>query len=248
MQQPFPALWEKWLWEKWRTYRLMPESARQGIRERTLVLIAEKRFEACGGLKEITDEMRVLVSAQASLLILVPGSRNFFPSLKSILIYPVAFRDQARRHFGRSDFDQEQDRGTLLGESWISGSVILSWDNVKRGAAGDPDGINVVLHEFAHQLDESDGSPDGAPELDAMEDYQRWAGVFQRRFDEMASALERGREPLLDEYGATDAAEFFAVATETFFSSPLRLKREMRDLYEELQRYYAVDPAKWEGK
>lgn len=247
MARPFPARWEKWLWEKWHSYRLMPEEVRRGIRERTAVLMEEKRFEGCGGLPAVTEEMRVLVLGQAAVLLLVPGSRDFFPRLRSILIYPGAFRDRARRRFGRSETDEEREWQTLLGESWDTGSLILSWDNVKRGAAGDPDGVNVVLHEFAHQLDQGDGSPDGVPALDTFEDYQRWAEVFQRRFDQMSSLLAQGREPLLDEYGATDAAEFFAVATEAFFSTPRRLKREMGDLYDELRRYYGVDPGEWKS-
>lgn len=248
MAEPFPPRWEKWLWEKSRSYRLLPDDLREQVRQRTLVLAAEKRFEACGGLEAVTEEMQVLVLAQAALLILVPGSRNFFPALKSILLYPRAFQDRARRHFGRREGDEELDRGELLGESWTSGSLILAWDSVKRGAAGtDPDGINVVLHEFAHQIDEAgDGHVDGVPALESFEDYERWAAVFQRRFDEMASLLEQGREPLLDEYGATDPAEFFAVATEAFFATPRRMKREMADLYAELRRFYAVDPAAWE--
>lgn len=248
MAQPFPPSWEKWLWQKWRSFRLMPEDVREQVRRRTLVLAAEKRFEACGGLESVTEEMRVLVLAQAALLILVPGSRNFFPDLRSILVYPGAFRDRVRRRFGRRECDDERDREELLGESWTSGSLILAWDSVKRGASGaDPDGVNVVLHEFAHQIDEAgDGSVDGVPALESLEDYERWAGVFQRRFEEMITQLEQGRQPLLDDYGATDPAEFFAVATETFFSAPRRLKREMADLYAELRRFYEVDPAAWE--
>lgn len=245
MSEPFPALWEKWLQERWKIYRSLPEEVRAGVRQRVAVLVREKRFEACGGLERITDEMRVLVLAQASLLLLVPGCRDFFPRLRSILIYPGAFRDQARRRFGRPEEEEERDRGTLLGESWSSGSLILSWDSVKRSAWGDPDGINVVLHEFAHQLDLDDGSTDGVPGLGSLEDSQRWAEVFQRRFDQMTSQLAEGREPVLDEYGATDPPEFFAVATEAFFETPRRLKREMGDLYEELRRYYGVDPARW---
>lgn len=246
LREPFPRTWEKWLREKWRAYRIMPEEVRQAIRQRTAVLFAEKRFEACGDLEEVTEPMRVLILAQAALLLLVPGSRGFFPSLRSILVYPVAFRDRVRRRFGRSEPDEEIDRGILLGESWSTGSLILSWDDVNRGAAGEADGVNVVLHEFAHQLDQGDGSSDGAPELETMEDYDRWTRIFQRRFEEMTARVARGREPLLDEYGATDPAEFFAVATEAFFETPRRLKREMRDLYEELRRFYAVDPAAWE--
>jgi len=243
-KRSFPAEWERVLQERWPRYRRLPEELRAGIRERILVLQAEKRFEACGGLAAVTDEMRVLILGQAALLLLGGGGRDYFPRLRSILVYPNAYRDQAERRFGWGE-DDERDLGVRLGESWTSGSVVLAWDSVKHGAAGRHDGINVVFHEFAHQLDQDDGRSDGVPPLETQEDYLRWAEVFQARYEELLEEIHDGRAPLLDEYGATDPAEFFAVATETFFERPRRMRREMGDLDEELRRYYEVDPAGW---
>ena len=134
----------------------------------------------------------------------------------------------------------------LYGESWETGSVILSWDNTLAGGRNDDDGMNVVIHEFAHQIDQYDGIADGVPKLPTREDYARWASVMELHYRELKEASKtRDPEPFLDPYGATDPCEFFAVATESFFEDPLDLEYEHPELYEELAKFYGLDPAGW---
>ena len=129
-----------------------------------------------------------------------------------------------------------------LGEAWTSGVVVLSWDDVQLGAADVRDGHNVVLHEFAHQLDQEDGSADGAPILPRRSMYSAWGRVLGAEYEELREAAETGKKSVLDAYGATEPAEFFAVATEAFFEKPIQLKKKHPELYEELKSFYGQDP------
>lgn len=210
----------------------------------TRVLMEEKNFEPCGALTGVSDEMRLIISAQAALTILGKKNHHYFPRLRSILVYPGAFRDHGRRRF---DIPEAGDRGVLYGESWETGSVILSWDNVVAGGRNADDGMNVVIHEFAHQLDQYNGIADGIPQLADRAAYARWGAVMGPEYDALvaASADRSGPEPFLDPYGATHPAEFFAVASETFFEEPWDLVEEHPELYEELAKFYGLDPASW---
>lgn len=209
------------------------------------VLMHRKRFVPCGGLEKVTDEQKVLICAQAALPIVALPNHKFYPRLKSILVYPGAFRDRGRRRWGISDVESDSVR---LGESWQTGSVILSWDSVVAGAANDDDGMNVVIHEFAHQLDQVDGAADGIPILKSREAYKRWVKVFYRNYEKLVEQVEsgKGRRAFLDPYGATNPAEFFAVASETFFEEARDLKIKHPDLYVELSSYYHLDTASWD--
>ncbi len=224
-------------------YRTLPKEIKTTLQGYTNLLIHDKSFEACGGLPEVTDEMKLVISAQAALLLVGLRKRHFYPRLKSILVYPGAFHDRGRRRFGIHD----EDRGTLLGESWETGSVILSWESVLAGARNADDGMNVTIHEFAHQLDQADGAADGVPILGSRDAYRQWSEIFQREYEELVEEVNnrRGPEPFLDPYGATNPAEFFAVASETFFEEPRELKEEHSELYEQLRSFYGLDPAGW---
>lgn len=224
---------------RWRAIPTDLQSRFAGI---TRVLMEEKNYEACGGLAEVGDEMKLVIAAQAALTILGKNDHGFFPRLHSILLYPGGFRDRGRRRFGIDD----EDRGVLFGESWETGSVILSWDNVLAGGRNDDDGMNVVIHEFAHQIDQYNGIADGVPKLKSRDDYVRWGSVMERHYEELKEASKtRDPEPFLDPYGATDPCEFFAVATEAFFEDPLDLEYEHPELYELLAAFYELDPAGW---
>lgn len=223
-------------------WRWIPSDLQTRFAGYTRVLIEEKNYEPCGGLGEVSDEMKLIIAAQAALTVLGKSVPDFFPRLHSILVYPGGFRDRGRRRFGIDD----EDRGLLYGESWETGSVILSWDNVLAGGRNDDDGMNVVIHEFAHQIDQYNGIADGVPKLKTREDYLRWATVMERHYEELKHAAKtREPEPFLDPYGASDPCEFFAVATEAFFEDPLDLEYEHPGLYEELMRFYGLDPAGW---
>jgi len=244
LHSPVPDSWQQVIDEQFpRSNRIPPDIGKRivGIAR---ILAEEKNFEACGGFPEITEEVKALICLQAAILIVKLPKHKFYPRLQSILVYPGAFHDRGQRRFGVS---KEPSRGTHLGESWQTGSVILSWESVVAGARNDDDGMNVTIHEFAHQLDQVNGAADGVPILRNLKAYRRWAEVFQRNYEEHVDDVEDGRggEPLIDPYGATNPAEFFAVASETFFEEAKKLEKKHPDLYTELREYYGVDPAGW---
>lgn len=202
------------------------------------IFLAEKSFEGCGGLG-LTEEMKVTIAAQACILLL-HRETDIYPDVESILVYPGAYRAPAKSSEGGIVIEGEQAR---LGESWMRGVVVLAWDHVKSGAAQPADGQNVVLHEFAHQLDAEDGAMDGAPDLGARARYTSWAHVLGAEFGELSRTLHAHIGSDIDPYGATNPAEFFAVITEMFFEKPRALKQRHPELYEELAAFYRQDPA-----
>ena len=246
--QAFPEAWVKILSDEFGIYAKLPTPLREMLHQHVRVFLEEKNFEACGGLEEVDERMRLLIAAQACVLLLGLKDHRYYPKLRSVLVYPGAFHDARRKTFHLADDD---DREIRLGESWTSGSVILSAESVVAGARNEDDGMNVVMHEFAHQLDQADGVGDGAPILaqsavyEDSGDYEAWARVLGENYQEMLDDLFERRRPVLDPYGATNPAEFFAVATETFFEEPERLQKEAPDLYAALQKFYGLDPVAW---
>jgi Mlc titration factor MtfA (ptsG expression regulator) len=236
--QPFPPGWSEVLEKNVPIYGRLSELDRAELRGLIQVFLDEKIFEGCGGL-EITDEIRVTIAAQACLLLL-RRETDIYPKLITILVYPSAYVSNMPQHSPQG-IVTEGPQGRL-GEAWTSGVVVLSWDDVLSGAADVRDGHNVVFHEFAHQLDQEDGSADGAPILPRRNLYSAWARVLGEEYAELQKAAETGKKSVLDTYGATEPAEFFAVATEAFFEKPVQLKKKHPELYEELKMYYAQDP------
>lgn len=240
-QRPFPSQWEPALQRGVPVYGALTPEQQERLRKLVQVFIARKTFYGCAGL-EVTDEMRVVIAAQACLLLLNNG-KQVYPKLKSVLVYPAAFRVDRADH--QEDGTVSSGGRDLAGESWSNGKVILSWDSVERGVADFNDGNNVVLHEFAHQLDSESGSTNGAPAL-RSNSYRTWSAVFSSHFDNLRHRAMRRRATVMDTYGATNPAEFFAVATETFFEKPHQLAERRPDLYAELRQYYQVDPRDWD--
>jgi Mlc titration factor MtfA (ptsG expression regulator) len=216
----------------------LSEADRKELEGLVRAFLAEKSFEGCGGL-EITDEIRLTIAAQACLLLLHRGS-DLYPNLEVVLVYPSAYRAKTKRVEGGVVIEEE---GVRLGESWTRGTVVLAWDSVKRDARSLFDGHNVVLHEFAHQLDSEDGAMDGAPDLGSFARYTEWARVLGEEYQELTARLHEGRPSDIDDYGATSPPEFFAVVTEMFFEKPRTLRRRHPALYAELEAFYAQDPA-----
>ena len=203
------------------------------------VLLDEKRFEGCGGLR-ITDEIRVTIAAQAAVLLL-HRETGYYPTLRTILVYPNAYVAHGKRP--QPDGTVVEGPQVRLGESWQRGALVLSWSAVIRGAADAGDGRNVVFHEFAHQLDGESGAMEGAPALGASARYREWARVLSAEYETLAADLHHGHRSLIDAYGATSPAEFFAVVTELFFERPAAMKRRHPELYGELAGFYRQDPA-----
>lgn len=233
----FPAEWEAILHRGVPFYRFLSDADRRELRSYVRWFIGSKEFEGCAGL-EITDEIRVTIAAQACLLLL-HRETPCYERLHSIRVYPGA-------HFAQNSAE------TALGESWEHGLVLLAWDAARVGAANPFDGENVVLHEFAHQLDREDGEMDGAPLLtrgmppgQQAGVYASWARVLGGEYEELRRSIDQGARTVLDSYGGSNPVEFFAVATECFFEKPRQLARKHPDLYAALKQFYRQDPASW---
>jgi Mlc titration factor MtfA (ptsG expression regulator) len=242
-RQPFPAEWREILKRRVPYIRRLPIDLQLQLKRHMQVFLAEKAFIGCDGLV-VTPEMRVTIAAQACLLLLNRRKTRYFPRLGQILVYPGAFVVN-RSHTDGAGVLQEQ-RQVLSGESWTQGQVILSWQDTLDGAAVADDGRNVVIHEFAHQLDQEKGHANGAPGLALSSQYKAWSRVLGHEFAQLQAAAARGDETLLSPYGATNPAEFFAVASEVFFEQPLPLAVQHPALYEQLSRYYRVNPLSWQ--
>ncbi|MGK7873742.1 MAG: zinc-dependent peptidase [Xenococcaceae cyanobacterium] len=239
--KPFPLHWVTILKRNIPLYKRLPESLRRPLHGHINIFLAEKQFIGCGGL-QITDEIKLTIAAQACLLLLNERG-NYYPKLYSILVYPSAFIVNKTTPLGDHYLEGKQ---VVSGESWgRSGLVVFSWDHVKRDAMDEKNGQNVVLHEFAHQLDQEGGSAEGVPILEQTSAYVTWARVLGKEYKKLQREVERGLKTVIDEYGATDPAEFFAVATETFFEKPKQMKMLHPALYNELKRYYKLDPVEW---
>ena len=223
-------------------YRAMPAELREQLLGHTNVFLAEKEFIGRGG-QEVTDEVRYIVAGTACVLLLNREPR-YFPGFTSILIYPDTYEGSAVRYDGMVEV---HERTARAGESWHRGPIVLSWGDVIRGVSNTDDGFNVVLHEFAHKLDEQAGGTDGMPELHEADDFDEWVDVLTREYEALHQRVARRKNRVLDEYGLTSPPEFFAVATESFFEKPRAMKSRLPDLYEQLQRFYRVDPAGWRG-
>ena len=235
---PIPPSWNEIIAQRVPIANRLTESERDKLLRLTQVFLREKHIEGCDGL-ELTQEMKVTIAAQACML-LVNLDAGCYPGLQTVLVYPGTYRPRHPTWF-KHDLGSTEAR---LGESWRQGVVVLSWDSVVGDAANAFDGHNVALHEFAHQLDQQDGVADGTPLLETRSAVRHWAAVIGRHYDDLVADSDRGRDTVLDYYGATNKAEFFAVATETFFAQPLQLAERQPELYDALRQFYGQDPAK----
>ena len=240
VRQPFPSEWARIIEERVPYCGSLHSEEMERLQELIKVFIAEKHFEGCGGLV-VTDTMKVMIAAQACLLLL-NLHHNYYERLVSILIYPESF-----------NFEQEE-RGPMAGTVTVTqlpvsglssstGAVVLSWPDTIAGAARPHDGMNVVFHEFAHQLDQLNDAMDGAPALENASLYREWAQVLGEEYKRLQDEVLTNRPSLISDYGATKPAEFFAVVTELFFERPLELQHLHPALYEEFRQYYRQDPA-----
>ena len=241
MEAVFKEEWVAMLESNLPLYAKLPDDLRLLLHERIACFVASTRYEGCNGL-ELTEEMILTIAAQACLLVLHRQGEPY-PELRNIYLYPSTFKSVQKRH-GAAGVVTEGEV-SRLGESWSTGTVILAWDSVEGGASNIYDGHNVTFHEFSHQLDHEDGSTDGAPRLECRQAYRSWAKVFGENYADFNDLINRRKRTLIDRYGATNPAEFFAVATETFFEKPRQMKKKRPELYEELRKFYGVNPAEW---
>jgi Mlc titration factor MtfA (ptsG expression regulator) len=239
--EPFPERFHELILRRVPCAKLLNGEELTKLEALVRIFNSEKTFEAAGGLT-LTDEMRIVIAARACLLLLhrVELDGPLYPDLDTVIVYPSTYRVREQRREGFVMIEDDQAR---LGESWTRGVVVLSWDAVSSGSANPSDGHDVVLHEFAHQLDAEDGAMDGTPELDGFERYSVWSKVAGAEYAALLDDLEHHRKTSIDAYGATNAPEFFAVVVEQFFENPLALERLHPNLYSELKSFFCFDPA-----
>jgi MtfA peptidase len=237
----FPPLWNAIIENNLPIYlRLSPQERKQ-LQGAIQVFLAEKQFIGCRGL-QVTEEMKVTIAAVACLLLLNQRS-SYFQKLRSILVYPNAYL--VSETTSTENYVIEERLVARLGESWMNDQVILAWEQVKQDTFNWRDGHNVVLHEFSHQLDQEDGRTDGVPIFQHKSDYAIWADVMTQEYLRLCHDVQQGKKTVIDSYGVTNPAEFFAVVTETFFEKPQQLLRQHPALYQLLQGYYQISPVLW---
>lgn len=245
LAEPFPPAWLEVLKQNVGHYALLPVELQQRLRDTTKILIAERTFVGASGLV-VSDEMKVTVAAQAALLLL-GASGYYFDRMGEVFLYPRRVKAalttyQHRLHSGLGFVDED---AINLGEAWHDRRVRLSWPDVLRGGRDARDGMNLVLHEFAHHLDGLDGDMGGLPPQETRTQKVRWEAVIDQEYSRLLHDIEVGHDTLLDPYGAENKAEFFAVATECFYEQPRELQQDLPDLYAILRDFYKVDPAEW---
>ena len=236
---PPPPAWRKILEQNLPIFNRLPEADRAELLGHAQVFLAEKHFEGAGGL-EVTEEIRVTIAGQACLLLLHRDT-DYYPQLTSIIVYPSGYTANEDRHIGGGIWEEGgEDRLGHTGQRLSA--LVLAWDAVHHGAAEPVDGANLVLHEFAHQLDFENDVTDGTPNLETRGDYLAWARVMSAEYNALRNASYAGIEGVIDDYGATNPAEFFAVITEAFFERPRALKIKHPALFAQLQNFYRQDP------
>ena len=236
-REPFPEDWQAILTANVRAYAPLSADERAELHARISVFIDEKYFEGIG--IEISDEMRVTIAAEACLLEL-HRPPSYYPDCQTVFVYPSAFTSVQQEVLPGGVVAER--RTVRIGEAWRRGSVVLAWDAAQHQARGLGGGHNVTLHEFAHKLDGMNGEVDGVPPL-TLSLRATWAQVMGREYRELVGQVHAGHASVIDPYGASSPAEFFAVVTETFFERPLALRADHPALYALLQGFYGQDPA-----
>ena len=221
---------------------MLDDAERNHLRELIQVFIAEKDWEGVGGLI-LTDEIRVTISAQACLLLLgLP--HNYYQNVETIIVYPSTVVPPQRKlgFFENAQAPIELSH-PIIGQAFRHGPVIIIWDAALQGGRHPELGHNVIYHEFAHKLDMLDGAADGTPPLRDRAEYRDWVKICSQEYLRLKHDAENGKKSFLNAYGATNEAEFFAVATEQFFDQPHLMIKHAPDLYRVLKEYYRQDPA-----
>ncbi|MFU8828065.1 MAG: zinc-dependent peptidase [Phycisphaerales bacterium] len=250
LRKPVPAGWREIVEANIERFHLLPPAQQERLLELTRIFISEKSFEGVG--IKMTDEVRLTIAAHAVTLLLnryTDPRDSVFSGVRAVIVYPNRYR-AAVSTIGPGGVVTEGNQ-IRLGEAWhgpgTGGSIVLSWEDVPRA---DRSGVcfegrprpmhahNVVIHEFAHALDAENGDVNGAPKLDRPGAYKSWSATMSREFVGLRRAAALGLPTLLSAYGATNPAEFFAVATETFFDRPIEMRQHHPELYAQLEGFY----------
>jgi hypothetical protein len=243
----FPPEWDEIIQRNVAHFRMLDDGERDQLRALVQVFVAEKDWEGCGGL-ELSVEIRVTIAAQACLLLL-GLAHNYYRNVETILVYPSAVMPPQRQPgFFETSVAPVTESCPIIGQAFLQGPVIIIWDAALHGGRHPELGHNVVYHEFAHKLDMLDGTADGTPPLRDRAEYHDWVETCSREFLRLKHDAAHGKRSFLNAYGATNEAEFFAVATEQFFDQPLVMIDHAPDLYRVLKEYYQQDPGLRAGK
>ncbi|MEO1563229.1 MAG: M90 family metallopeptidase [Pseudomonadota bacterium] len=219
--------------------RLLPEDLWPKLDTNIQRFLRQITYYGCDG-QEVSREMELVIAAQACLLVV--NTSAWYHRLRTVLVYPGAFKSRVFEFDGTVMHEYDCVR---LGESWLGGPVVLSWEHSEEGANDPSDGHNLVLHEFAHQIDDLSGSTDAIPLLENGQCYDTWKQVFDAAFARHVEHVQSGNETVLDAYGAEDPVEHFAVAVEVFFERPKALRKEEPEVYAQLSEFFRLDPVSW---
>lgn len=236
-----PGHWQAILARRVAAYGGLPAPLRSELHGRVNEFLADKQFIGCRGLA-IDDEVRLSIAGNACLLLL-NRRIDTFADLRSILVYPDAF---VVEFVEEDDVLQHEITDLRAGEAWEDGPLILAWDEIEADLTAGDD-RNVVIHEFAHRLDQANQAGEGFPIMEDNALAERWSAVMTREYGELTQAVDREELTLLDPYAAESPAEFFAVLSETFFSQPAALQARHGELFALLRDYYRVDPLTWQA-
>ncbi|HQR07068.1 MAG TPA: zinc-dependent peptidase [Gemmatales bacterium] len=240
LQAPWPAEWMQFLERNVAHYRLLDVKQQKQLRDIARILIEEKYWEACNGV-EMTDEIKVTISAQAALPLL-GIEHDYYERVMSILVYPSTFL--TARPDDNTDDAFVPDKA-VLGQAVYRGPVILAWDEVLHEGRYPEEGSNVVVHEFAHQLDFLDNSVDGVPPLANKKDRERWLQVMNQALEQHRQTLDHHQRTFFSPAAAESLTEFFAYSSELYFCRPIELSAHYPQVFEMLQSYYRIDPRLW---
>ncbi|MBB6429696.1 M90 family metallopeptidase [Algisphaera agarilytica] len=236
LREPMPEAWRRIIRENVRHYDKLNRWEQRKLEDDSRVFAATKSWDGGNGV-EITDEVKLTIAAQACLMVLgFDDSLDRFHNVRQIVVLESAYSLAIGR-------ERENTRPQFLGQAAMDGLVYLAWDSTRHGGRDPRDGRNLVYHEFAHMLDFDDGLADGTPILRGRDDLKTWVDVMTAEYEQLCQDSHEGRASLLDQYGTTNSAEFFAVATECFFEKAHQLQKRHADLYEVLSAYYGQDPA-----
>jgi Mlc titration factor MtfA (ptsG expression regulator)/regulator of sirC expression with transglutaminase-like and TPR domain len=240
LAEPFPTVWHDWLVGNVRHYAHLDWAKQTTVQAVVQVFLAEKQWSG-GRDFAITDEMKVTVAGQASVMVLGLDEPYYFDRVQSIILYPDIYIHPPQLRQYRNGPGSSR----LLGEAWYHSPIVLSWKHVLQAGRNESNGLNVVVHEFAHHLDGLDGQVDGTPPLVGREREQTWYQVTEAEYRRLVGSARRHEVTLLRHYGATNRAEFFAVASECFFEQPHAMQQQHEELYGVLRDFYCQDPAEW---
>jgi hypothetical protein len=237
--EPFPSQWRTHLRENVRHYLHLDPQIRTTVEQVVQVFAAEKNWLGGPGF-DVTEEMKVTVAGQAAVLVLGMEEPYYFDTVQTIILYRGPYVDPVRRRYGAI-----RGRFRLSGEMWYRGPIVLSWRDALAAGRNESGGRNVVFHEFAHYVDGLDGDVDGSPPLISRQQRQLWYRVTEAEYLRLVGQTQRNEVTLFDQYGATNRAEFFAVATECFFEQPQAMQRQHEELYDLLCDFYRQEPSTW---